>query len=313
MFEIVIGFVLTLVAVELFLRLTGFRPWTMPEYENSNTAGNLNSSDLIPAVMPLNGSSRNGISNQKPEIWVFDCFDTHGKSSSDVETYPWYMQARLPEFRVANYGGSTFSTVQSLFQLRRTLEFRRKPKYVIMAYSHLHDIRNTSLRSWKKRVEAGISEDRNIHSSEMLLCGVINKKGELIFEKSNQYKPIPLMHHSALVHSLEIAFNTLQERFTKSYQVSRLVMEEFQKTCEANGIKLIMGGLDNLTATKSMLIYCKREGISSVVLADESNDFTQRNSQVNKKYADRLVHLITRYERKLEKKRNRRIRAVSML
>ena len=39
---------------------------------------------------------------RRPELWILGCSLTHGWSLNDEDTYPWRVQAALPEFEVVN-------------------------------------------------------------------------------------------------------------------------------------------------------------------------------------------------------------------
>jgi hypothetical protein len=57
----------------------------------------------------------------KPEIWIMGCSFTHGWSLNDQDTYPWLLQARLPQYVVVNYGVEGYGTLHALLQLREAL------------------------------------------------------------------------------------------------------------------------------------------------------------------------------------------------
>ncbi|MEX2402863.1 MAG: hypothetical protein WD625_01955 [Balneolales bacterium] len=336
---------------EILLRCTGYQPWNIsdekiklgpkndlfspdPELGLKHNSGTFNVSlpgtgafttthdhDAFRITGPVNGQAHNGIQKKKDEIWVFGCSVTYGWSLNDDETYPWLMQKKLPDFQVLNFGVNGFSTIQSLIQFRKALQKRRKPKYIIVAYTHLHDKRNTLVRSWRKIIESHQKAEAGIGPGATAFpCGKIDCEGNLVYERRPiGYKAFPLMRHSALMHCLEGMFNRMQEWSFNSHLVSRSVMEEFMKTCEQNGLKLIVAGLDDSVDTKNMLIYCKREGISSVVMPidlqghehHDHRDVMLSNAVRNQKYAERLVRFIKSYEQKILKKRNKRSRAIS--
>ncbi|MEX0928952.1 MAG: hypothetical protein WD266_07200 [Balneolales bacterium] len=330
-----------IVFLEILLQIQGHRPWHSPvknmkiEPENdffsqdpvlglkhnpgtfrvvisgTHSFSITHDEDALRITRPV-CSNRNGSLIPKEEIWVYGCSFTHGWSLNDDETYPWHLQMKLPDFRVCNFGMSGYSTLQSLIQFRKALETKKKPKYVIVSYSCLHDKRNIFLRSWKKIIEP----DKTVDDVEYP-CGKIDMDGNLNYASTSlAYKPFPVMNHSALMHYLEKRFNSMQEKYHKSHIVTRLVMEEFLKTCDQNGIKLLVAGLDDSAMTTNMLRYCKREGISvagiPVDLTDPENINVPHtyypNARANKKYAERIAACIIINEKKIQKKKNRQLR-----
>ncbi|MEX0686550.1 MAG: hypothetical protein WD267_13995 [Balneolales bacterium] len=281
----------------------------LPGHIFTATHGN----DSLRVTQPLFSHNDNGFETQKDEIWVFGCSYTYGWSLNDDETFPWLLQKELPDFRVINFGMCGFSTIQSLYQLRHAIKIRKKPKYVILAHSHSHDKRNALTRSWKKIAEPSLRAFKTLSFP----YGKIDGEGNLVIKKTGMfYKHFPMMKQSALAHFLETKCNRLQEWLCKTHKITRAVMEEFQKTCEDNGIKMVIGGLDNSISTKNMLIYCKREGISIVDMALEISDSNNikllyamsASLLANKHFANKLACFITSHEYKIMNKKSKRSR-----
>ena len=273
--------------------------------------------DSLRLTQRINGHKTNGAHEHKDEVWVFGCSYTHGWALNDEETYPWLLQERLPDYRVVNFGTSGYSTVQSLCQLRRALNTRKKPKFVIMAYCDSHDPRNTFARSWKKVFKPYV----NGLDNPRFPSGRVDRDGLLkISDVPVNYSPFPLMKKSALVHVIEDGYNWLEEKKLNSHLVSRAAMEELMKACDEFGVKLIVSGLVDSQETKNMLVYCKREGISVVDLSVNFQEPLQARMQqgtfpdaeTNKYYADRLANFIDGYDYKVQKKKSKRARMKNM-
>ncbi|MEX0778249.1 MAG: hypothetical protein WD491_04840 [Balneolales bacterium] len=263
--------------------------------------------DTLRVTYPnYNHNKRN---SSQDEIWIFGCSCTYGWTLNDYETYPWLMQNKLSEFRVINFGVNEYSTVQSLMQLQKALKNRPKPKYVVVAYSHLHDHHNIYQNYWKSIYQKLVGRENE--PVNIPYC-TVDKEGNLHFSKKIAKSS---SHNSAISNYLEIKLSKFREWYYKSHLVSKGLMEEFMKICESQRIKLIVGGLDDCRLTKNMLIYCKREGISALLmsanlksLAIDKQDPSYPNANTNIKYAERLTEFIENNEAKILKKTKKRAR-----
>lgn len=73
---------------------------------------------------------------------------TEGWAISDEETLAWKLQARMPQFRVRNYGTGGYGTYQSLLLLRRLLGQGIQPRIVLYGFCDIHDKRNIAETGW---------------------------------------------------------------------------------------------------------------------------------------------------------------------
>ena len=170
---------LTLAAAELLARLTGIRPWDNADlqiqvapggrlFTPHPTRGYAQLPGAFVVTLPDGYSFAlthlpSGLrithplasyteTRSKPEIWIMGCSFTHGWSLNDQDTYPWLLQARLPEYEVVNYGVEGYGTLHVLLQLREALTTQPAPRVVVYAYASLHDERNTFLRNRRKTI-----------------------------------------------------------------------------------------------------------------------------------------------------------------
>ena len=145
---------------------------------------------------------------QKEEIWIFGCSFTHGWGLNDEETYPWLLQERFPEYEIVNFGVGGYGTIHSLTQFREALEIKT-PKLAVLAYASFHDKRNTFIRNRKKQVQL-TKQLGPIFQPYALL----DSQGRLQYSFSDvEYREVPLMRHSALVHFIENLYNVYEERW----------------------------------------------------------------------------------------------------
>lgn len=245
-------------------------------------------------------TGQNNISSGN-EIWIFGCSYTHGWLLNDDETYPWLLQEKINVYKIRNFGGDGYGTLQSLLQFNEALSKGVKPAWVIVAYASFHNQRNVFSRSWKKML--GTS---NRLGPVKVPYGALDKKGNLVIKKTKlKYHPFPLARYSALVYFLERRFNTLlDEQYYKADQVTEKIMAEFQRICNENGIRFIVARICSAKATGEMVERFKKMGLDTVDIslpkgkANPEHSFYPHDPHpsplANKKYADKLYeYLIT--------------------
>jgi len=213
------------------------------------------------------------LAEQKP-IWIFGCSFTHGFSVSDEQTYPWILQAELPDYDVINFGTDGYGTVQSLIQFRETLKVGKKPAVVVVAYAYFHDMRNALTRTWRKDLSGNNSAD-----PISFPYATLNPDGKLvILNEPLRYRGEFLLRHSAVLNYLDDRLNSyLTKRFDASQsppsmteQVTRAVLEEFRNECKAEGIPFVLAGISYDPRTAEMLAYFKNKGVPTVDISVDS-------------------------------------------
>lgn len=226
--------------------------------------------------------------NIKDEIWIFGCSFTYGYVVSDDETYPWYLQEKLSQFDISNFGVNGYNNVQSFLQLQEGLQAGKKPKLVILAYAPFQDMRNTATRYWRKSM---------VPYNRLGQIGYpfarLDAKGRLrLHENVLAYREFPFMRHSAFIHSLECWFNKFEDRLVRSHEVSKSLIKEFDGFCRARGIRFVLAMIADEPGSQDILDFCKREGIEAVdISADldkkENKDahFGHPNANANRQYA----------------------------
>ncbi|MEG4604841.1 SGNH/GDSL hydrolase family protein [Microcoleus sp. F6_B6] len=257
----------------------------------SFNATHLNNSLRI--THPLNTYN---LSSKKHEIWIFGCSFTYGWSLNDSETYPWLLQEKLPKYEIVNFGVNGYGTLHSFIQFKEALKQGNKPKIAVIAYAGFHDRRNTLLRAIRKQMAAwnklGI-----LFQPDARLNGEHNftyKMAKL------EYHEFPLMRVSALSHFLEVNYNQFEEGLYKSHDVSKAIIEEFNRVAEANGVKLVVAGIN--TGSAKMLEELSQEGIAtadiSVDLKIPANNNLPHDLHpsaiANRQYAEKLEGFLQR-------------------
>ncbi len=91
-----------------------------------------------------------GEPDARPELWAFGCSFAWGFAVNDEESFPWRLQALLPELRVRNRAGAAHGNLQALLRLRADLAEGEEPTPRVAVFSFLdfHPARNLPAREW---------------------------------------------------------------------------------------------------------------------------------------------------------------------
>ncbi len=227
----------------------------------------------------------------RPELWILGCSLTHGWSLNDEDTYPWRVQAALPEFEVVNGGVSGYGTLHQRLQFQELLKQRGKPAVVVVAYGRFHDFRNTYVRIWQK----GFAPYNRLPDLAYPFAR-LNSADQLSYDATPAtYAEWPLQRQSALVHWLEQQANVVQEEWVGSHEVSRALLTNWAALCAKEGLPFVVAGISSDAAP--MLEWCRANRLRavdiSVPLTEPGNTNAPHDghpsAKANEVYAERLV------------------------
>ncbi|MEG4634017.1 SGNH/GDSL hydrolase family protein [Microcoleus sp. AR_TQ3_B6] len=308
---------LSVTSAEIVLRVLGYKPWQIENVDvavepkgnfftkdselgykhlpgkfkvtlNGNysfNATHLNNSLRI--THPLNTYNQ---SSKKPEIWIFGCSFTYGWSLNDSETYPWLLQEKLPKYEIVNFGVNGYGTLHSLIQFKEALKQGNQPKIAVIAYARFHNPRNTLLRSTRKHVVPWNKLGIVFHPDARL-----NGENNFTYSMAKiEYHEFPLMRVSALSHFSEVIYNKFEQKLYRSHEVSKAIIEEFNRVAEAKGVKLVVVGISS-NSTK-MLQELSQEGIATADISVDLKIPANNNwphdvhpsAVANRQYAEKL-------------------------
>jgi hypothetical protein len=198
-----------------------------------------------------------------PGIWIFGCSFAHGWGLDDEETFAWHLQELLPDHEVKNFGVGGYGTLQSLLQLREALGRGPAPVAAVLAYGDFHDERNTRLRSWRK----ANSEYRRFGTTAQPYVR-LGADGRLVqrFDDAT-YRDLFLIRHSAILNRIDAAWSLVEDRFVRSHEVSRRLIEELDREARAHGAVFVLGGIIASEGTREMLDWAGRRGIPATDLS----------------------------------------------
>ena len=227
----------------------------------------------------------------RPELWILGCSLTHGWSLNDEDTYPWRVQAALPEFEVVNGGVSGYGTLHQRLLFQELLKQRGKPALVVVAYGLFHDYRNTYVRIWQK----GFAPYNRLPDLTYPFAR-LTATGELTYDAAPaSYAEWPLQRQSALVHWLEQQADLAEERRVNSHAVSRALLLNWAGVCLKEGIPFVVAGISSDSGP--MLDWCRAVGLKavdiSVPLTESGNTNAPHDghpsAKANRVYAEKLV------------------------
>lgn len=206
--------------------------------------------------------------DDRPAIWIAGCSFTYGMNVDDEQSYPWRLQARLPQYHVINLGVPGYGTVHNLVAIESRLAAGERPAAVMVAYHHRHDERNTFLRRRRKllvpfsRLGTFVQPVARIDAAGQL---------ELTMAEA-VYVPWPLIGRSAVVHALETRYNDWEERRTDSHRVSQEIVRRLAHSCRAVHVRLGLVGLDRTATTADMLRFCGEIDLPAASIAFDPAD-----------------------------------------
>lgn len=226
----------------------------------------------------------------RPELWILGCSLTHGWSLNDEDTYPWRVQAALPEFEVVNGGVSGYGTLHQRLLYEELRKQGGKPAAVVVAYGRFHDYRNTYVRIWQK----GFAPYNRL--PDLVYPYARLEGGALAYHAAPAtYAEWPLQRRSALVHWLEQQSNRREEDRVRSHEVSAALIANWANACAKDGIPFILAGISSDAGP--MLDWARAAGLRVVDIAVPLTEPGNTNAphdghpsaKANRVYAERLV------------------------
>lgn len=196
----------------------------------------------------------------RPEVWIFGGSFVEGWSIEDYETFPWLLQERFSSVDIINFGVGGYGTVQTLLKLDQLLGEGRRPALVVVAYSALHDERNTLLRSRIKEVAAWN------HLGEMgqPVARIAEDDSLSLRYEEIQYRTVPFVKYSALAHCVDLAINKIERRFVDSHAVTRKIIEKISQRGTENNFPVLLAHIYTGPESESLMEWARNQGLQTV-------------------------------------------------
>jgi len=84
----------------------------------------------------------------KPEAWMFGCSITWGFPLNNEDSFPWLMQAEMPNVYIRSLAEHGYGNAQALLQLQNAIDRQTKlPVVAVFNYNPFHRDRNVALPS----------------------------------------------------------------------------------------------------------------------------------------------------------------------
>jgi hypothetical protein len=300
-FLLLFSFMISFFAAELILRMLGRTPWKINEntitvepggklfnkhpklgyvqrpgkylitLANGYTFTVTHDAEGCRITHPINS---NDTTNQKEGIWIFGDSMNYGWSLNDDEVYPWFLQEKLPNNEIVNFGVNGYGTLQSLIQFEEALKSGRKPKIAVINYGSFHDRRNTLLRERKKLI-AGPWNSIGLITQPYAR---FNNEGQLEYNfTSTEYIELPFIRSSALINFTERIFNYFEEQINRSHEVSKEIVKDFYKLASENNVEFVVAGIWWDPLTKEMIEFCRQNNIPVVDISIDLDQPGKRN------------------------------------
>ena len=203
---------------------------------------------------------RPGPADDRPELWLLGDSFTYGYGVDDEDTFPWRLQAQLPEYKVVNFGVPAYSTVQSCVQLREALAQGRRPRAAVALYFAEHDSRNTMLRGrrqifhfWNRLGELTPPYARLVDGQLQIVTG------------DPLYRPFPLVKQSAAMNAVEQAYVGWEQRRGKTtdHLVTEAVILQMAELCKSHNTEFLVAGFSPEPETLELMRFCQRHAIAA--------------------------------------------------
>jgi hypothetical protein len=252
---VVIGCVLAAGAVELLLRVAGYRPSHLCAdgdepvvYEADAQLGWRSKPGryAVPAyapgapptdmtILPDGARATGGGENGTPSLLFLGCSFTQGVALSDAETFAWRVQQRYPAWRVRNLGTGAYSTYQSLLMLERVLAEPDPPRLVFYGFIEPHEIRNVGHPLWMYMLTL-CSRRGMVYTPYCTL----DDDGKLVRHPPEAHATWPLREHLAAVAFLQERYTdfTAGDRPAQARRVTEELLLEMDRVAKQHGVRL---------------------------------------------------------------------------
>jgi hypothetical protein len=199
-------------------------------------------------------------SGPRPEIWIFGCSYTHGWSLDDDETYPWLVQASLPDFEVVNFGSDAYGATHALLQLQDALAARPSPAAAVFACASFHDDRNTFALS-RRRAMASLNRLGMVTHP----YARFDRRGRLRFGVAPvEFRGVPFLGVSAFANLLENTVEAVDARMLRSSQVSSALIAAMADLSRGRAVPFVVAGIHRDDATLALIRDGERHGAIGV-------------------------------------------------
>ena len=287
--------IITIVLLEVGLRLCGFGVFELPEFSMTSTPNRHLSPDeelgihMNPGIYEVtinkklkytathlkNGQRTCGNlenpSKEQTTVAFYGCSFTYGTGVNDSEVYPYLLQADFPNLNIENRAVPGYGQAQILVNLEQELTSSQKPEVIILNYLSFHNERNTLNPSYRQKLRMGYEiTRRNDIGIAKFKCSYPYgslKENELkldhvsIREISSTF---PLIEYSASMNALQDTWDEQTVDAEDDERVTLAMIDRIDEICKNNGVKLVVSTMMNDEITSRLIKHCEEKSISTI-------------------------------------------------
>jgi len=272
----VIYSVLTLLFLEVFLRILGYRPFNNDDYSVSskpkypyiadqklgiqlregtfeitlNKAVKFRATHLSNGERFIPGADMPG----QPEILFLGCSFTYGYGVDDGDAFPALIQNELTDWRVRNSAVPGYGTAQHLLQLRERIK-SDPPEAVFLSLSSVHFIRTVLSHRYRSNLRIGYRRSAQEVNDKMkgAKFPYMETCGEIKFQDwETMYPEIWGRYTTATANFLQIRWDRIKEASADPVEITACIIQEMKQLCEEKNIPFGVICLDSNHETKRL-------------------------------------------------------------
>ena len=276
--------IITIILLEVLLRLFGFTPWQF--YQSDLNEPTINKYDSKVGWKPKKGIyifppksdnannttftilkdgsrfSGESIDISKGDVVFVGGSITQGVAVDDKETFSFYLQNKLTDYKVKNYGVGGYGTYQSYLLLKDLLKNENNIKHIIYFFIEPHEIRNVGDASWLN-ILTRFSKRKHVH----LPYAQLDKHDNLVEYLPVKYIELPFRKYSALITRVEkkIMRIKLYSKYKDETKIAQKIILKMKEISKKNGSKFLFINLySDKNKLKSYFEFSKKNKVTFV-------------------------------------------------
>ena len=277
---------ITLILLEVTIRLCGVRPFRTQSYDiqsnpqfclipNEQYGFGLNIGEFDISINKgvhyhathspdsLRILTTKPITNFNKKVDIHGCSFTYGMSVDDTVAFPFLLQQQFSDIRFRSFAIPGFGNVQALIRLEEQIKNDDLPDTLIICYADFHDERNALNCNYRKSLYHGFLNA----NAEVLPLFARSKIPFYDLKKGVQYCNWNELYHnwqgraySATINSLQNAFEQMQLRQGKAE--THQILLKIKALCQQNKVQFIVATITKNESTAYTIQFCKQQKIN---------------------------------------------------
>ena len=278
----------TLIVLEVLLRLCGIQPFRVRLYEiqsvpafclipNEQYGFGLNPGEFDISINKgvhyhathsadsLRILAYEPIKHFDKTVDIHGCSFTYGMSVDDSLAFPFLLQQRFSNIRFRSYAVPGFGNIQALIRLQEQLKNSDYPDTLIVCYADFHDERNVLNANYRKSLYHGFL---NAHAEVLPLFTRGNipfydvRKGIQYCNWNELYDNWQGREYCAIINAFQNTAETIQLRQGKT-ETHQIFLELFH-LCQQHDIQLVIATITKNESTTQTIEFCQQQGIEVI-------------------------------------------------